>query len=262
MSDSTNGGAVRSRRDGDVTILTLDYPARRNALSLPLRAALFEELTSAMEDNSCRAIVMCGEGGDFCSGGDLSSMEGVDALAGRARMNQIHRVVRLLITGPKPVVAAVEGHAAGAGLSLAAACDIVVASATARFACTFNRIGLLPDLGAIWTLSQRMGLGRAKMLMMGGRVLDGGTAERQGLVDLLTPAGTALEHATELANELATFAPNSNAFIKAALGNGPGTLHQVLAAEADAQGLLYGSQDFKEGRSAFFERRPPRFTGN
>ncbi|MDB5447928.1 MAG: enoyl-CoA hydratase [Phenylobacterium sp.] len=258
---SAPGGTVKVARDGAVAILTLSYPERRNAFSLPLRAVLLKELQAALEDEACRVIVLTGEGANFCSGGDITSFDGVTPVSGRARMQRVHAIVRLVVRGEKPVIAAIEGHAAGAGLCLAAACDMVVAARDARLSCTFNKIGLFPDFGGAWSLPLRMGIGKAKMLMMSGRVLDGEAGERQGLVDLLAEPGQALTAALGLAHDVAATAPLSNGLLKAVLARGPSSLEEVLAAEADAQGVLYGSEDFQEGRSAFLEKRSPTFTG-
>jgi enoyl-CoA hydratase/carnithine racemase len=261
MTTVAAGGTVKTERSGPVAILTLSYPERRNALSLVLRAVLLDALQAAMADDTCRAVVITGEGDHFCSGGDISSFDGVTPASGRLRMQRVHQVVRLIVRGEKPVIAAVEGHAAGAGLCLAAACDMVVASKTATFSCTFNKIGLFPDLGGAWTIPLRMGLGKAKMLMMGGRRLDGLEAERQGLVDQLAEPGQALKDALALAHDVSKSAPLSNGLVKAVLSRGPASLEEVMAAEADAQGVLYGTDDFQEGRRAFLEKRSPRFNG-
>lgn len=256
-----SGGTVKSERHGNVTLLTLSYPERRNALSMPLRDAFAEQLQAALDDPDCRVIVLTGEGDHFCSGGDISSFGGITAPAGRPRLQKIHRVVRMLVRGEKPVIAAVEGHAAGAGLCIAACCDIVVASREAKFSCTFNKIGLLPDLGGLWAVPQRMGLGRTKMLMMSGRVLDAEPASRQGLVDELCEPGKALDTAMQLASEIAANAPLSHGLIKSALARGPMPLEDLLALEVDAQAVLFGSEDFQEGTKAFMEKRKPAFKG-
>lgn len=257
----TDGGTVHARREGAVTVLTLAYAARRNALSLPLREALEERLQQAMADADCRVVVLTGEGGHFCSGGDISSFDGITPTSGRVRMQRIHRVVRLLIRGEKPVIAAVEGHAAGAGLCIAAACDIVVASREARLSCTFNKIGLFPDLGGTWSLPLRMGLGRAKLLMMTGRTIDAAEGQRMGLVEQIAEPGQALADALALAQEMTALSPLSNGMVKAVLARGPMALEDLLAAETDAQAVLYGSADFQEGRQAFLAKRKPVFKG-
>jgi 2-(1,2-epoxy-1,2-dihydrophenyl)acetyl-CoA isomerase len=256
------GGTVKTEQDGAVTILQLSFPERRNAVSLALRTALLQALQDAMIDEACRVVILTGEGPHFCSGGDISSFNGVTPASGRLRMQRIHQIVRLIARGEKPVIAAVEGYAVGAGLCLAAACDMVVAARDAKFSCTFNRIGLLPDLGAAWSLPLRMGYGRARMLMMSGRVLDGNEAERQGLVDMVSEPGKALSEALTLARDTARSAPLSNGLLKAMLSRGPVPLEEVLAAEADAQGILYGTEDFQEGCRAFFDKRAPVFEGH
>lgn len=260
-STPADGGTVLATRHGAVTVLTLSYPARRNALSMPLREALESQLQQAMADAECRALVLTGEGGHFCSGGDISSFGGVTPASGRVRMQRVHRIVRHLVRGEKPVIAAVEGHAAGAGLCIAAACDIVVASREAKLSCTFNKIGLFPDLGGAWSLPMRIGLGRAKLLMMTGRVMDAATAAQQGLVDQLAEPGQALADALAMAQEMCAVSPLSNGMLKSVLARGPMPLEDLLAAETDAQAVLYGSEDFHEGREAFLAKRKPVFKG-
>lgn len=255
------GGEVKQSTVGPVVVLTLSYPERRNAFSLQVREQLHERLIAAHADPACRAIVVTGEGEHFCSGGDISSFDGITPVAGRARIQRLQPIVRLFVRGEKPIVAAVEGHAAGAGLCIAAACDIVVASREAKFSCTFNKIGLMPDFGGAYTIPARMGVGRAKMLMMSGRVLDAESAERQGLIDQLSAPGEALKDAVALAQEIARTAPLSVAATKAVLSHGPRSLDEVLAAEADAQAVLFGSADFEEGRQAFLAKRKPDFQG-
>lgn len=261
-ADSSNDeGQVRVSRDAQVTVLTLDRPARRNALSPQFRDRLSEALAAAMDDAQCRVVVITGAGGHFCAGGDIVSFEGMKAPSGRTRMQRAHRMVRLVMRGEKPVIAAVEGHAAGAGLCLAAACDLVVASNSARFSCTFNRIGLFPDLGGMWSIPQRMGLGRARLLMLTGRMLDAQQAAEQGLVEQLCENGQALSTAVALAHEIARTSPLTNGLVKSVLARGPMPLEDLLSAETDAQGVLYGSEDFDEGRRAFLEKRAPNFQG-
>jgi 2-(1,2-epoxy-1,2-dihydrophenyl)acetyl-CoA isomerase len=258
---SDPGQILGQERDGAVLILTMDVPQKRNALSLPLRAALVEALTAAMAEPETRAIVLCGAGGTFSSGGDISSMEGLTGVAGRERLAFVHRLIRLLVTGEKPVIAAVEGYAFGAGLSLAAACDIVVAATDAKFACSFNKIGLMPDLGAAWTLPLRMGMGRAKNIMLRGQTFGAEEAERWGLAEVLCEPGRARDEAVAIGRELASVSPLGNGYAKALLSRMPRDLDEMLRAEADAQSILFTSQDFDEARRAFMEKRKPGFAG-
>lgn len=264
MSNSINpspGGEVRVEKQGPVTILTLSYPERRNALSMSLREKLGAALSKALADETCRVMVLTGEGDHFCSGGDISSFEGVNSINGRKRMQKTHQMVRLLMSSEKPIIAAVEGHAAGAGMCVAANCDIVVASTEAKFTCSFNKIGLLPDLGGLWSIPQRMGLGRAKLMLMTGRMIDAQTAQQQGLVEELCPPGTARDTAIKLAQEIALTAPLTNGLTKSALARGPMNVDELLNLEVELQSILFGSEDFIEGKTAFLEKRKPQFRG-
>jgi 2-(1,2-epoxy-1,2-dihydrophenyl)acetyl-CoA isomerase len=242
--------------------LTLSNPKRRNALAPGLRMALIEHLERGLADPECRAIILTGDGGHFCAGGDVSGMGQQTGLQGRARMMRVsHQMLRLLVEGEKPVIAAVEGHAAGAGLSIASACDIVVASRAAIFTCSFNRVGLVPDLGAAWTLPRRIGLGPTKMMMFRAKPVAAEDAARLGLVDVLAEPGAALAEARAVARDIAEGAPLSNGMAKQLINRSTGPLAEFLKAEADAQGLLYGSEDHREGREAFMAKRKPVFTG-
>jgi enoyl-CoA hydratase/carnithine racemase len=255
-------GTVTIEPRGAVRIVTLTHPRRRNALSLALREALFEALDEVLADPDCRVVVLTGAEGCFCSGGDISTMQGVDPVAGRRRLQRIHRVVRQLTESEKPILAAVEGWAAGAGISLAAACDIVFAASDARFACSFNKIGLVPDLGATATLTQRMGAGRAKYMMMSGEVFSADQASAMGLVEVVTAPGDSLAQALAMAETMAQTAPLSNAMTKALVARMPAPLSEMLKAEVDAQAVLFGTSDFAEGQAAFMGKRPPVFTGS
>lgn len=260
MSDQDDGTVLAERR-GAVEILTISFPARRNAISLKLREVLHARLVETQGDPSCRAIVVRGDGDHFCAGGDISSFAGVTPAGGRLRLQKLHRSIRLLAAGTKPVIAAVEGAALGAGLGLAAACDIIVASRSAKFSMPFTRFGLIPDYGAMWTLSERIGPGRTKLLVMSGRMIGAEEAERIGIVDQLAEPGSALDDALALAEEIAGGAPLANEYTKVMLARGYGSLDNLLEAEADAQGVLFGTEDFVEGYSAFLERRRPAFRG-
>lgn len=258
MSDE---GTVLSARDGAVVTLTLSYPARRNAFSMAMRAVFAERLAEADADPGVRAIVVTGAGEHFCSGADVTSFGGITPPAGRARMQWLHRIIRMMVAGKKPTIAAVEGAAIGAGLGLAAACDVIVAGEGARFAMPTARFNLLPDYGGLWTLANRIGIGRTKLLVMSGRAMPAAEAERIGLVEQLVPTGTALAEAHALAREIAGRAPLAHELLKAALARGPAPLEAMLAIEADGQGVLYGADDYVEGHTSLTEKREPNFKG-
>jgi 2-(1,2-epoxy-1,2-dihydrophenyl)acetyl-CoA isomerase len=253
---------VRVEALGDISVVTLNNPKTRNALSRDLLLLLADKLESLRTDTSCRAVVLTGADGHFCSGGDVSGMAAERPLpVGRERMVIAHRVVRLIVEMGKPVVAAVEGFAAGAGFSLAMAADCVVASGSAKFVSSFAKVSLLPDLGLMWTLPQRVGLAQAKRLLMSARVVAAEEALRLGVADELCEAGQAVQRAREVAAELAAHAPISVALLKAAYARGINTLGDALAYEMDNQAALYLTQDHREAVSAFMEKRPPVFRG-
>jgi len=249
-------------RDGAVAVVTIRDPARRNALSAPIRAGLIEAFTTLMRgDDDCRAILLTGAGGSFCSGGDISTMEGMGSFSGRARLQAGHALVRLMVRGEKPIVAAVEGYAFGAGFSLALLCDHVVAARDARFGAAFGKLGLMPDMGLLWTLPQRVGIGKARRLMMLSEPLTAEEAAGLGIVGTLAEPGAVAAAAMAKARAFADAAPLPNGITKAALAAWPLPLDQMLDHEAQGQGVLFGTEDLQEGLKAFYEKRAPRFAG-
>ncbi len=248
-------------RDGTVAIVALNEPTKRNALTMDLRLALLEVLDMLIADPECRAIVLTGEGGAFCSGGDLSAMRPDDPMGARRRIGIVHDIVRRIAAGPKPVIAAVEGAAFGAGLALATASDVVVADAGAKFCASFSKVGLMPDAGLIWSLPPRVGLGTAKRMMLEAPVIGGEEAKTLGLVDVLAPAGNVRDVALARAHAMARIAPLSIAMTKTAFARGTDDLERVLAYEMDGQPMLFATVDHAEGRKAFLEKRDPQFRG-
>lgn len=248
---------IAAAREGDVLTLTLDYPARRNALAVPLRTELEAALERAQSDGT-RCIVLTGSEGVFSAGGDISGMNVETALEGRERMRRTHRLVRLMARGNVPIIAAVEGWAAGAGCSLALLCDHVVAAADARFVLGFHKIGLMADLALPMTLPARIGLGRARDMMLFHTQYTGEEAQRIGLVDSVAPKGEALALAMEKARALAAEAPLPIAYMKQWFSE---EMEAALAREADWQAALFATADHREGREAFLAKRRPVFAG-
>jgi 2-(1,2-epoxy-1,2-dihydrophenyl)acetyl-CoA isomerase len=247
-----------AERDGATLVLTLNYIERRNALSMTLRAALAEAFDKAEGDASIRAIVLSGAGGHFCAGGDISGMNVADLAAGRERFRVTHQLVKLMVHGAKPIIAAVEGYAVGAGLSLALCCDTIVAARDARFGAGFGRIGLIADLGLNHTLPQRIGMGRARQMLLYGEQVDAAAAERIGLVDHVVATGSALGFARDRARLFADAAPLPLALTKRLLAEG---LDSALEQERDLQSTLFLTEDHREGRDAFLTKRRPVFRG-
>lgn len=245
-------------RHGTTAVLTLDYPERRNALAIPMRAALAEAMDRLEADTTLRCIVLTGGGGNFSAGGDISGMNVEDLAAGRERFRLTHRLVRLMIGSSKPIIAAVEGWAVGAGLALALCCDTVVAASDARFMAGFGGIGLVADFGLLHTLPRRVGEGRAKQILIHGEKLDATRAEAIGLIDRVVPQGTALEAAMAMADALGRAAPLPIAFTKSYLSHG---LADALEWERNAQSALFLTQDHAEGKAAFLGKRVAIFQG-
>lgn len=263
VNTDTADDVVLLDREGDIAVLTLNYPSRRNAFSLKMRQCLHEKLYQlAYCDESCRAIVLTGADGAFCAGGDISEMQDRTVLEFRERNLLPLNIFKLLACGPKPVIAAVEGVAMGAGVALAAACDYVVNAASARYACSFVKVGLLPDCGLYWSLAQRVGGGKARELMMTAREFSGEEAYRIGFANQVVPAGEALSVGLQIARRYADMPPLAMAHLKAALSAGSGNLDQAIDTEVNLQPLLRRSQDHQEAVQAFMEKRTPVFVGN
>jgi 2-(1,2-epoxy-1,2-dihydrophenyl)acetyl-CoA isomerase len=244
---------------GDVAIVTLNAPEKRNALGGALYESLSSTVSSLQDEPSVRALVLYG-GKHFCSGGDISSLHAAP-LAMRSAMHIGHRTVRALTGGRLPAVAAVAGSAFGAGFSLAMACDFVVGDPSTVLCAAFGKVGLTPDYGLMWTLPQRIGIARTRELLMLCRQVGAEEAVSMRLIDRLVAPGETLEAAVQLAQELAAAPPGTIATTKAMLSRLPLPLDTMLAWEADTQSLLACTQDLQEGIRAFAERRPPTFRG-
>lgn len=241
--------------DGVIATMTLRDPVRRNALTAQMK----DELIAAIGAAGARVVILTGADSNFCSGGDLASMDGLTEADAIARTAVNARLVKAIYESQVIFLAAVEGWAAGGGLSLAALCDIVVAARSARFVAGFSAVGLTPDLGALWMLPRRIGIGRTNLLIHSGRRIDAETAAAWGLVDELAEPGRALGTARALAREIAEKAPAATATAKQILNAGHGSFQALVADESARQAELMISSEAQEGRQAFFEKREPHF---
>lgn len=269
METNSADPAVLVAPDGEdpaVAVVTLNRPASRNALTVELKEALVAALAAVAADAEVRAVVLAGSGKAFCVGQDLG--EHAAALRGDAASSfgtverHYNPIVRSLATMPKPVVAAVNGTAVGAGWGFAMACDLRVAADAATFATAFAAIGLTADSGLSATLVHSLGHAKATELMLLGTPLDAATAQASGLVTQVVPAGEVLEAALGLARTLAAGPTRAYAEIKAALALGAvSPLDTVLAAEGAAQARLGVTADHRGAVEAFLAKRRPTFEG-
>lgn len=258
-------GPVYVRPEGAVAELVLNRPATLNSINSEMAAELQRLLDDIRADSACRCLVITGTGRGFCSGQELG-----DDTTGGAVPADIAAVVRAVYipiiermrTLPIPIVAAVNGVAAGAGLSLAMAADLRVASSEAYFACAFSRIGLVPDSGASWFLPRVIGYARAYELAVLGRRLSAGEALEWGLVNRVFPSAEFRVEYMRLANEVAAGATRAHGLAKHALNESfTNSLPEQLELEAQLQQQAAATDDFAEGLAAFRGKRLPRFTG-
>ncbi|WP_165613245.1 enoyl-CoA hydratase/isomerase family protein [Desulfofundulus thermosubterraneus] len=248
-------------REESVCRVFLNKPESLNALDLEMRAELSDIIEAVRSDPKIKAMIISGKGRAFCAGGDIKSMQQpFKPLDGRKRLKELHRWLTNLIHLPIPVIAAVNGIAAGAGCNLALASDIIIASVDAKFAQSFVKVGLIPDTGGLYFLPRLIGLNRAKELMFTGRMIDAQEAKEIGLVNKVVEADKLLPMASQLAFELANGATNAIALTKRILNLSLNSdLESVLEFEALAQDICFGTEHFIEGRNAFLEKRKPVF---
>ena len=268
MSDPTvPGTGLDVENRSSVAWLTLNRPDSLNSLDVGLKEALIEALQAAAGDPAVRAVALTGAGRGFCVGQDLRELEGVYR-AGEspdfAALLERHYAptIRLLAGMPKPTVAVVNGVAAGAGVSLALACDLRRAGAATRFRLAFSGIALVPDAGATWHLPRLVGLSKAMEIALLGDWVDAAEALRIGLVNRVYPTQELAARAEEALATLAAGPTLAFAGTKALLRSSfQADLDQALTAEADAQAASGQTNDHQEGVRAFLEKRPPKFLG-
>lgn len=238
--------------------------ARRNALSPEYYAGLISGLEAASADQSCAAVVLAGEGNFFCAGGDLTQLKARRDMSEperRANIEKLHDVIRAIRGCRKPVIAAVEGGAAGAGVSLAMACDMIVAGVGARFTLAYVKAGLVPDGGATWSLSRVLPRATLAQMAMLGRPLSSERLHALGVVSDLVPDGQVLETATGLATEIARGPERAIADIKQLLNDAEqsASLEDQLTRERDAMAQALGGEEARTGISAFLNKEQPVF---
>jgi len=253
-------------KDG-VATLTLNRPERLNALGDTLRDDLHDAVTRASEADDVRVIIITGAGKGFCAGGDVKAMNERKVEGGeRPLVEKVapgrDRTVLALRDAPKPVIAAVNGAAAGAGMNLALACDIRLASRAAKFAQAFVRRGLHPDWGGTYFLPRVIGVAKAAELIWTGEIIEAEEALRLGIVSAVYPAEDLMAAAYALAAKIVAGPPVAIRLAKRAIyHNLECDLRQALEFETFAQNICFETEDAREGIRAFVEKRPPAFRG-
>ena len=259
---------VRLAVDGKVATITLDRPDKKNPLTFDSYAELADLFRAAAKEKAVNAFVICGAGGNFCSGGDvfeiiepLVKMATADLLAFTRMTGEVIKAMRAC---PQPIVAAIDGVCAGAGAILAMASDLRLGTSTAKVAFLFNRVGLAGcDMGACAMLPRIIGQGRAAELLYTGRVLDGEEAERWGFFNRLASPDTVLAQAQQLAAELAAGPTFANGMTKRMLEmEWAMSVESAIEAEAVAQALCMETEDFARAFRAFAAKQKPVFEGN
>ncbi len=252
------------KRDG-VGLVTLNRPERLNAMNWEMMFALVDELEALAQDRAVGCVVLTGAGRAFCAGGDIQGMVEDEPLTYEQqveRQQQIHRSSALLHTMPKPAIAMVNGHAVGAGLSLALACDLRLAGAAAKFGTAFMRVGFSGDFGGSWLLTQIAGTAKARELYYTAEIVGAAEALRLGIVNRVLPDSELREQTLALARQITAGPRVAHGYMKENLNRSQHErFEDLLLAEARAHLRTGQTADHQEAARAFLEKRPPAFSG-
>lgn len=242
-----------------VARLLINRPDKRNAIDLDVRQALTDEITNLLQDTSVRALVLGGVGDVFSAGGDLPSMAGLSDEQARARMRHIAVLCRLVANARIPVVTVIEGFGAGAAVGLALLGDYIVVAENSKILFPFLNLGLVPDWGQMLTLPRRVGQARARQILTSGVALSGAQSLAAGLADELTADPDAMSAGIAKARQWAALPSGAFARFKARLNHPSASLDEELAREENDQAASLLGAEFREGFSAFSEKRPANF---
>ncbi|HSV36486.1 MAG TPA: enoyl-CoA hydratase/isomerase family protein [Ramlibacter sp.] len=257
MSDNP----VRFERHGATALVTLDSPVSRNAMTRAMREGLTQAVAQVKADPDIRALVLAGANGSFCAGGDLRGIAAsshLDPGGWRERMHGANTIFRELLALDRPVIAAVDGAAYGAGFSLALTADFVLTTPSARFCLSFMRLGLVPDCAATYTLPRIVGAQRARELMLSAREVGGREAMALGIAMELHESAELLPRALALAGSFAGASPLAVSLLKRIAAD-PGAMEAAFEAEANAQALCFQSASHRDALQRFLDKQPPAF---
>ncbi|MCC6259210.1 MAG: enoyl-CoA hydratase/isomerase family protein [Chitinophagaceae bacterium] len=248
---------------GHIAILRLNRPEKFNSFNREMALALQKALDETGADKNIRAVLITGTGKAFCAGQDISELTSDNPVGINKILSEHYNpIVRRKRQLEKPVIAAVNGVAAGAGANMALCCDVVLAASNASFIQAFSKIGLIPDSGGTFFLPRLVGWQKASAIMMLGDKISPEQAERMGMIYKVLPADTFLEDSINLAHELAGLPTRGLAFTKMALNQSmQQSWEQQLATEDELQQKAANTHDYREGITAFLEKRPPQFKG-
>lgn len=250
------------KRHNGIGILIMNRPEIRNAFITEIKEELLYALEDMEKDKDIKCIVITGEGRAFSAGGDLSALSEIKPLGGRKRLIDGVKLLHKVLEIEKPIIAAVNGPAAGSGCSFALACDMVLASDKAFFVQSFVNVGLIPDFGAIHFLPLLIGPQRAKEMMFLGEKVSAEEALQIGLINKIIPSDKLMETTISIAENLAKKSPISIGLTKRMMNQHVnGQLKMLLEIEATTQDICLQTKDFKEGVASFFEKRQPMFIG-
>lgn len=248
---------------GGIAKVILNRPNSLNAMNKQLVEELIEILLQLKVDNNIRVIILTGSGRGFCAGGDLLYLQSLNTIvAAREFIKKVGCLVEIIMNLEKPVIAMVNGIAAGAGFNLALACDIIYCSGSARFAQSFAKVGLVPDCGGMYLLPRIVGLHKAKELMFTADIIDADRAYQMGLVNQVVADDVLINTTVQLAQRLESSAPIALGLMKKVINKSDNLdLPSVLEFEANMQSYCMQTSDHAEGVNAFKEKRKPEFKG-
>jgi 2-(1,2-epoxy-1,2-dihydrophenyl)acetyl-CoA isomerase len=254
------------RREGQVEVITLNRPDILNSFNADMLRMLGERLDKLQQDDEARAVLITGAGRAFCAGADLTGAGGRDdvhtPVGMRFSTHLYSKVIRSMVILEKPIIGAINGDAAGAGCNFALACDILIASESARFIQVFVRRGLVADAGGTFFLPRLIGLSRAKELMFSGEAVEARQALELGLVSKVVEPELLMEEAMALAQKLAGGPTRALGMIKKMLNRSfESDLETALEMEATMQGIAVSTQDVVEGITCFLQKKRPEFKG-